>query len=82
MTQKNITLTPNEEKYVRDNYNRMSTCEMAKNLNLSQQKVYQNMKVMELVPVARGRRKKEVEPSDKVAKGLFDLKAYTKSLMY
>ena len=71
-----VTLTQPQQNYIQANYNRMSTYEMAKNLGLTQNKVFTNMQKMGLKRVELGRNKIE-QPV--IRKGFFDEREYAKS---
>lgn len=67
---KNITLTGSQETYVRANYNRMTTYEMATNLSISQSKVCVNMELMGLVAA---RKKAPAIKPDSIMQGCFNI---------
>lgn len=56
MPVRNVTVTDNQAKYIRDNYKRMSPKEMGEALKISRHVVYYNMKVMGLQTSKRGTR--------------------------
>lgn len=72
------TLTPGQERYIRANYNRMTQAEMASNINISQWKVCENMRVMKLRPT---RRQKRSIPVYIPANGFFNVEAYARSIV-
>lgn len=76
--QKKLTLTANEETYIRANYNRMTMQEMANNLKITKSKVRYNIQIMELQPFTKGRYKNHFQ-SKKVAPGCFDVSGYAKN---
>lgn len=61
---KKLTISKNQEAYIRANYNRMSIKEMADNLKLKPSKVRRNMEFLKLIQVRRAAvATKVVEPS-------------------
>lgn len=76
---KNITLTNNQEIYVRKNYRRMTTAEMGRNLSISQSKVFENMELMGLNGTVKRKSTKEI-PQTK--EGVFDIEMYSKHYCY
>ena len=72
---KNMTLTPNQEKYVKANYKRMTIKEMARNLSINIGLVNNNMRLMGLSKTATRAQVIEL-PATKA--GYFDIDAYGK----
>ena len=48
-TQKNVTLTEEQQKFATDNYGKMNNVEIAKMLGLSYNKLYFNLRVIGLI---------------------------------
>ena len=71
--QKNITLTPEQEIYVRENYKSKSTIQMGTYLGIGQCKVYENMRIMGLgSPFAKHGKKVELITDKFFNPNLFD----------
>ncbi len=75
-TIKNVTLTPNQEVYVRRNYRRMTTAEMGTALGISQSKVSENMVLMGLKAPER---KTPAKKDAGVRRGYFNEKDYART---
>ena len=69
----NITLTENQQKYVRANYRRQTEDEMGRNLGISQSKVHSNMNLMGLQRPPKGR---PAIPEHGQRPGFFNVDAY------
>lgn len=78
-----VTLTASQEEYVRANHTRMSTGEMGRNLDVTQNKIWENLRFMYENGILERPAPKKVKPVINLVKdGFFDEKAYAKSLMY
>lgn len=78
MAQRNITLTDTQQKYVRDNHNRMTVPEIALNLKVSKTTLYQNLRIM---GIEMTRKYKERIPVDVVLEGHFNVKEHASWLI-
>lgn len=71
MDLKSITVSDEQEKYIRENHSHMYPSEIARNLNLSLMKVQRNIEVMGLVPRSKTRQRRKIE---KLKPGMFCFK--------
>lgn len=71
--QRNITVSPEQKKFIEENYNKMSIGQLSKMLGLTPNKTYNNMKIIFNMPT-----KGKVVPME----GYFDVDAFGKLYNY